>query len=175
MSIALSNIKTPVSAACTVTSALGVGSQTDVVSASQSTAWTNGTGSGAVQLVYHATGTIGTSSNLDLDLYGTLLDKLGNTLNFSKVKAILIRNKGTTGGPDLHVTNGTNGFDTWLMATGDGVKVRCGGCMYLEAPLDETDAYGVTDATGDELRLTNPSGATTIDYEIVILGTGTIS
>ncbi len=80
----------------------------------------------------------------------------------------------TAGGPVKVGGNATNSFSTWLSSadTIDNdqpcVIVNNGGMLYLCAP--DATAYVVTAASGDILKLTNTSGASTATYKIAIWG-----
>lgn len=79
------------------------------------------------------------SPNQDLDLYGTLTDYFGDTINMEFVRAILVWNRSTTAGDDIYwgPLSQANGFAHPWGTDNDGYsRVRASGKDYKEAPLD---------------------------------------
>lgn len=137
-------------------------------------ALTEGTGSGQANKVYSISGTLSTSATSDIDLSGSLTDMVGNAQVFTGIKALVIVNRCTTTGVQLQVGAGSNPWISWLIATGDGIKINpstssAPGFFVLCSPQD---SYAVTAGTADILRLTNLSGSVTLDYDIYIIGIG---
>lgn len=126
----------------------------------------NGTGANKVGAVYSNRGTIVNGVPLDLDLRGTLVSVLdGSVVNFPIITGIFVSNLSTTTLHGLTIGAGANPFISWLIATGDGLKVGAGGMFALYAPID---GYATTIATADILRITSDVGST--DADILILG-----
>jgi hypothetical protein len=98
---------------------------------------TNGTADNQFDILYHDTRTLAASGTYDYDLVGTLLDKLGATVNCVEIIAVLVKNLETTAGIDLAVGNAAAA--QWYSAG------------------------------ADTLRVTNLSGSSTLQYELVIL------
>lgn len=129
-------------------------------------AFTNGVGLNQVDLMWSDTRVLAASAVDALDLAGGLTDVFGNVLTFASVKVVLIWNK-LAANKLLTVGAGSNPFLTWLIATGDGVKIPAGGGICLWNPI--ATGYAVTAGTGDILTITNASGGETT-YDIMILG-----
>jgi hypothetical protein len=53
----------------------------------------------------------------------------------------------------------------------DKVVVRPGGFQMIGVGTGDLNAYGVTAATGDLLRIANSGGTTSVTYDIIIVGT----
>ena len=80
----------------------------------------NGVGANKVEQVGIKTGPIAASGSADVDLAGTLTDPGGDTITFTKVKGLLIKNTSAIG-DGIEIT-GT--FDSWLKAAGADDRVR---------------------------------------------------
>jgi hypothetical protein len=102
-----------------------------------------------------------------LDLAGTLVNNLGQTVTLTKVKGLIIKSAAANGST-LTVGGNVNAFADWLGAATHTVKIRPGGVLCLMAP--DATAYAVTAGTGDLLDITNDDGAAAADYDIVVIG-----
>jgi hypothetical protein len=128
---------------------------------------TTGTGADQADRLYYARRTVSSGTPDDIDLAsGSLTDIYGNALTFARIKGIYIHNRSTTAAEILSVGAGSNPLINWVMASGDGVKVRAGGVFFIFAP--DATAYAVTAATGDILEIAAASGSPS--YDILILG-----
>lgn len=140
---------------------------------------TNGTGSDQANKIYADTNTILAGARNTIDLAGSVSDVYGDTITFTKIKGIILKNTSTTaavlalgGGSD---GAGTNAFDTWIRSAagggaGDGseqVLVRAGGFVMFYTP--DSTAYAVTAGTGDILGIVE-TATLAGSYEIAILG-----
>ena len=127
-----------------------------------------GTGASQADLVFADTRTLAASATEDLDLAGSLVDALGNTLTFVKVKAIYIKAaSGNTNNVEV-TPAAANGFLGPFNAAADQVDIAPGGSMNLTAPVA---GWTVTAGTGDLITITNSAGTTGVTYDIVIIGT----
>lgn len=125
-------------------------------------------GSGTTQLcdlVYHASRTLGTGANETLDLYGGLTDAFGTTLNFARIKAIVIEQ--TSASMTLTVGNAAAPIAFFGPATAT-INVLPSGAIALVGPLA---GWTVTDASADGLKVTNSAGSSST-YKIWIIGGG---
>lgn len=129
---------------------------------------TEGTSSGQADRIYETNGTLSASATLDIDLSGSLTDRIGNTVLFVKVKRIALFNLTSTTGINLQLGAGSNPLSSIWAAAGDALKVGPSGCLVWDSPVD---GFAVTAATADILRITNLSGASSCDYRIVVIGT----
>lgn len=129
----------------------------------------DGTGADQFKQIFTDTRTISASSNEDLDLAGTLVNALGQTITFTKIRAILIKaaaanvNNVVLGGAASNQFVGPFGAATHTIA------VRPGGFFGIAA--NDATGYAVTAGTGDLLRVANSGAGSSVTYDIVILGT----
>lgn len=131
-------------------------------------AFADGTGASQANKFFTDRRTITASGNDDLDLAGALVDAFGTTLTFTAIKGILVA-AAAANANDLNVGGlGTNGFFTWLGATGDLVKIGPGDVML--ATKRSAAGWAVTASTADLLRITNAAGGTSVEYEIALWG-----
>lgn len=127
----------------------------------------DGTGSYQANAEYFGVRSLNGSSNQDLDLYGSLTDPFGTTLNFTKVKAIWFYNlAGQTNAFRVGPAS-SNGFSGPWVDVSDRIAVMPGSCFQLEA-LDA--GWTVTSGTGDKLNVANQHTSAQT-YWIHILGT----
>lgn len=128
----------------------------------------SGVAANQADLIFSDKRTLAGSANEELDLSGALVDVFGDAVVFVKVKCIMVISAAANGG-DIEVGgSGANGFDSWVGAAGDLVKVKPGGAFALFAP--DLAGYAVTASTGDLLRIAN-ADASSADYDIVMIGT----
>ena len=127
--------------------------------------WTNGNGSNQFNRYFDQKVTLAVSTPQSRDLYGSLSDRYGNTLNFVKVKFLWIENLGTVAGEVLTI-DGTFIERIILSGTTPTYKLGPGGIWYTESPVD---GWAVTAGTDDVITL-DPS-AKDFDVRIIIGGT----
>jgi hypothetical protein len=163
-----SKLRVDVSAQQTVPHDLGGAG--DSASKNWSVSFTDGAGAGQANVVWSDTRTINASSNDDLDLAGSLTNALGSTV-FAKVKSLtVVAAEGNTN----NVVVGGAASNTWIGPFADAtdkVVVRPGGVYAISVGDADLNAYAVTAATGDILRIANSGAGTTVTYDIVIIGT----
>ena len=131
-------------------------------------ALTEGTGTGAADLMFADERTLAASSTENLDLAGSLVDPLGATLTFAKVKTIIvIANSGNTN--DVIVGGAaSNAFTGPFQDATDKIAVRPGGFACFAHP---GAGWTVTASTGDILKVANSSSGTPVTYRVIIIGT----
>lgn len=127
-----------------------------------------GTAASKADLIFSDTRTIAASSNEDLDLAGVLTGPLGTTLTFVKVKAIFV--KAASGNTNSVVVKpaSSNGFTGPFGASTHTLTIPPGGALLLAAPVS---GWAVTAGTGDKINIANSSSGTSVDYDIVVVGT----
>lgn len=152
------------------TSTLDLGTAVAQLAKSYTADLTNGTAAGQVDRIFHDTRTLAASANEDLDLAGVLVDALGNSLTFARVKGLII--SAAVGNVNNVVVGNatTNGFISWVGAATHTITVRPGATFSLFAGQTDATGYAVTAATADLLRVANSSSGSTVTYDIVILG-----
>ncbi len=120
----------------------------------------DGTGANAANQVYQATRAL-TAGADSVDLAGTLTDSYGTTVALVRVKAVYVKNTGTTA---LTFGAGSNPFVGMLNSTGT-ITLPPGGFVLLATP--DATGWTVTAGTGD---LINFTGTGTSTYAIAVLG-----
>lgn len=127
-----------------------------------------GTGANQADQLWSDTRTIAASGTDPLDLAGSLVDALGTTLTFARVKGLIVY--AAAGNVNDVVIGGaaSNTFVGPFVDATDKVKVRPGGLLVLMAPA--ATAYPVTASTGDQLLIANSGGTTSVTYDVVIIG-----
>jgi hypothetical protein len=129
--------------------------------------WANGNALQQANAIYMKRHLISTGTPLALDLAGTLIDILGNTITMSKVCAIIVVNNSATAAEITTVGAGSNPLLNWIIATGDGNKAGPGGAVVV---IDESAAaYAVTAGTGDVLQISVAAG-TNVSHDVIIIG-----
>lgn len=126
---------------------------------------TNGVSVNQADVVWHDRRTLVATSE-ELDLYGTLVEAFGVTVDILRVKGIVIYNRNTAGGENLTVGGAAaNTFVNWVGAANDTVIVRPGGVLALWSPR-----FGYQVAAGTTDRLKIDSGTATVSYDVYVLG-----
>ena len=127
----------PLSATLIVQAAINLTSALDLVTGAaplnfkQSNAFADGNGLGQAEDVFSDERTLAASTSEELDLSGGLTNIYGASLTFTKIKAIVVK-ADPTNGDNIEVGgSASNGFDSWVGATGDFVVVVPGGTLAL--------------------------------------------
>lgn len=143
----------------------------DPLNFSSKTKYTNGDAASKANQHWHDKRSLSSGGNEELDLAGGLTDLFGDTVTFTKVKSLYIRNRSTTdtllvGGAASNGWAGTgtpfaNATDIILLAPGAEICIN----------VSSAAGYTVTAGTGDKLKLAHGSTTTAaLDYDIAILG-----
>ena len=130
--------------------------------------FTDGSGANQANKIWTDTRTIAASGTDSLDLNGVLLDAFGATLNFTKIRGLIITADAANTNDVVVGGAGSNGFISWVGAATHTVKVKPGGMMMLAAP--DVNGYAVTAATADLLLITNGGAGTGVNYTITVIG-----
>lgn len=149
----------------THTSALDQSTITDSSQINLSDTLASGTAVDQADQIWHDRRTL-TATSENLDLAGSLVNAFGATLTFARIKGILIKNRSTTAGANLIVGGAAaNQFPLFSDVT-DKIPIGPDGFFFYYDP----SAAGkvVTAGTGDQLKI--DAGASTIDYDIVLIG-----
>lgn len=151
----------------TLTDSLDLGTASAPLDYTKRITLTDGTGANQADKLWHDQRVIAASATDTLDLAGTLVDALGDTVTLARVKAVLVV-ADAANGDDVNVQQpATNGVPLFL-AAGDGIGVKPGGAFLWVAP--DADGVVVTDGTGDLLDLVNVNAAGQATVDIVIVG-----
>lgn len=148
---------------------VGLSTITDDLDQNFTQLFASGTGSQQASNLYHAERTLTASASENLDLSGTLTNGFGVTLNFTEIKALLIK-ASSTNTNDVFVGGGSTSIDTIFSATSGRLRVKPGGVLLLIAPGITTNGYGVTASGGDLLTVANSAGGSSVTYSIIVLG-----
>ena len=154
--------------AATLSNGVDVGTVSYPISYGPNHVFSNGTGANQAKEIFTDTRTLSASATENLDLSGVLLDVFGNSLVFTKIKAMLV-SADPTNTNDVQVGGAaTNAFINWVANATDVVNVKPGGMFMITAP--DANGFAVTAATGDILKVTNSGAGTSVTYTIVIIG-----
>lgn len=129
-----------------------------------------GTAVGQADLAFADRRTLAASANENLDLAGALTDPLGAALTFGHVKAIYIVARSTNTNGVVVGGAATNGFTGPFGGTTPTLTIPPGGFLLLVHP---GAGWTVTAATGDLLKIANAAAGTSVQYDVVIIGTST--
>jgi hypothetical protein len=114
---------------------------------------TNGAATGLTK-IYAAETAIAAGGTNALDLYGTLLDSFGATVNMAKVKLMFLSFSNSMTSASVTLAPGAaNGFTNWNDGATAGVKISAGGAFFLAAP--NAVGYPVSDGGCDALQVVN--------------------
>ena len=130
--------------------------------------WANGGGANQASLVFADTRQIAASGNDDLDLNGSLLDALGATLNFTKIKGIFVAAADANAHDVVIGAAAANQFVGPFGAATHTIAVAPG--FYFLMPNGSAAGWPVTAGTGDILRIANGGAVSAVDYDIVLVG-----
>jgi len=152
----------------THSTALDLGTAALPFSLSSNFTMSSGTAANQADRVFTDTRVLGISATEDLDLAGTLLDAFGVAITFVKVKAIIIKAAAAnTNNVQFSRPAGATGVPLFL-AVSDGLVIPPG---YTFAWFGPGTGVTVTPATGDLITITNGGAGTSVQYDIVIIGT----
>lgn len=139
----------------------------------------SGTSTNQANLSFHDTRSLNAESSETLDLTGSLVDALGRTLTFTAIKAIFIRAKAANT-LTIEIGNAASNPFKGPFYADDGevepterpviTRLAPGQAMLLTAPASGWPVSGA-----DQLKVNNPSAGASSTYDIVIIGTGTVS
>lgn len=130
--------------------------------------FTNGTSAGLANAIWSDKRAIALSANDDLDLAGVLLDPFSGALTFTTIKYILVHAMEANAHNLILGGDTTTSLSTIFGAVTDKIILPPGATFSL---LNPENGYVVTAATADKLRLTNAGSVSTINYEIILIGT----
>lgn len=130
--------------------------------------WTSGTAAGQSDLVFHDQRTLTASSAEDLDLAGSLVGALGNTLTFAEIRLLLITASSANANAVVVSRPAANGVPLFSAAS-DAISIYPGGVFLWASPAD--GGVAVTAGTGDLIHIANSGAGTSVTYDVVIIGT----
>jgi hypothetical protein len=130
----------------------------------------DGTADDQADKIWHDSRSLAAAASDDLDLTALTNSIFGSTvsINFAKIKAILLVNLATTAGDDLTVGGAAaQEWTAWVGAAGDKVRVPTDSALLIS---NRKTGWTVTDGASDTLRIAN-IGANPVTYKIAVLGT----
>jgi hypothetical protein len=136
--------------------------------------FTYGTGDNQVDAYFGDSHGMAADANKQYDLVGGESDPFGDTVSFSKIKAMVLRNTsdelGTPTAAILAVGGGTDGAGTaawvnWVANASDIVNVPAGGMLIITAPED-----GFAIAGGADVLRVEEVASLQCQFEIAFLG-----
>ena len=129
-----------------------------------------GTAAGQADKVFHDRRTLAASTAEDLDLAGVLSDVFGAAITFARVKGLYISAAAANVNNVVVGADATNPWATLLNATGT-ITLRPGAAFCAFAGPADGTGYAVTAGTGDLLQVANSGAGSSVDYDIIIVGT----
>jgi hypothetical protein len=153
--------------------ALDLGSVADNSRLEYARSLADGTAVDQADRLWHDQRTLAGSASENLDLTNLTNTLFGSTVtvNFAKVKALLIINLATTAGEDLLVGGAGAGGNAWSApfdADADAkIAVPADSMLLL---VNKKNGWTVTNGSSDILKIANASGAS-VSYKIAIVGT----
>lgn len=169
MSATLASAKVTVIVNAILSQIIGLQNSQAVIDNALAVSLATGVGLNQADLIYSATPTIAASGNLILDLAGSLKDAFNNSVNFARLKAIIVI-------PALGNTNnvlvggaGSNPFIGPFGSDGSAIiQARPGGMLAMVAP--DAVAWPVVATTGDQLEFANSGSGTGVTFGLVLIG-----
>jgi len=129
--------------------------------------FTTGAAANQANMLWHDKRTLAPSGTEDLDLAGVLVNGLGVTQTFVRIKALVFA-ASLANTNAVNVTRpAANGVPLFL-AAGDGIPLGPGAAFHWVAP--SAAGVVVTPATGDLITVTNAAAGTSVDYDVIVIG-----
>jgi hypothetical protein len=131
--------------------------------------YANGTGAGAVDLMYEAAISLA-STTLTIDLT-SLTAPDGSAVNFARIRELYVLNYSATAGFDLLVEQGATNPWAYVPATANAFKCAANGGQYYLRDLNSTGAGNGLVTGGSSKTIKFDSGAHTVTFYLLLLGT----
>lgn len=155
-------------AVASIGSALDLQDALSALNKKYSTTLTDGTGDGQANQIFSDQRTLGASASESLDLAGTLVNPLGATINFSKIKAMIFKAADSNVNDVVIGGAATNGFFAMFGAAAHTIKLKPRGVFMLTAP--DANGLTVTPNTGDLLQVANGGAGSNVTYDVILIG-----
>lgn len=134
-----------------------------------SASFTMGTNAGQANKSYRVQQSIAANTTVHFDLTNSLVDSFGVTLNFTKIKSVLVAIISPDGSKKLRI-GPQNAANAWQGPFGGvGAEVYLETVNWLHLCDHVGDGWDVTATTADHLPIRNPT-ANSVDFVIWILG-----
>lgn len=146
-----------------LTNALDLSTPRDPLQLSWTQTIASGSGTGQANKHFHDQYTISASGTQAVDLAGSVTNAFGQTVSFTRLKALLVVNSGAT---DITIEpNVSSGFSAMFA---DVVTIKAGG-VFLLAGFDSS-GYTVASGSADQLLITNLSSGASATVSVVAIG-----
>ena len=133
--------------------------------------YTSGSSADQASTEWDDTRTLAASTSENIDLSGVLLDVFGNKIADTKLREIIIvASESNTNNIEVGGA-GSNAFLLFKDAT-DIAVIEPGGKFYMSWP---NTGRTVTAATGDILKIANAGAGSSVTYDIIVVGVGTLT
>lgn len=146
---------------------LDLGNASFPFSLSQEWPLASGVGAAQADRVFTDTRTLALSATEDLDLAGSLVDAFGAVITFVTIKGVIVRAAvGNTNA--VNVTRPAANGVTLFTAVSAGIALKPG---YVFAWFGSGAGITITPGTADLLTFTNGGAGTSVNYDVIIIGT----
>ena len=153
----------------TATKALDLTTSRDVLDINVTTTLSNGTGANQANQHWHDQRSLAAAASEELDLAGGLTDVFGDTVTFTRIKAMYIKNNGTASSLRVGGATATQ-FYPFVVDSSDILLIKPGGRVYIEAP--DVNGMSVGAGTADTLKIAHGNeDSVALTYDIVLIGT----
>jgi hypothetical protein len=171
--MALTTCNLKVTLGATLTSPLDLSTPDDALNQNKSVVLSNGTGAESGDQTWHDRRTLTTGASETLDLYGTLTNAFGATVQFNMIRILWIINNSTAS--TLQIGGAAaNAFSPMFANSSDILVLRPSGATYpamvaLTAP--DATGYDVTSGTADQLKIAHGGeNSASLTYDIILIG-----
>jgi hypothetical protein len=147
---------------------LDVGTAMYPVQFTASSVFTDGTGANQAKKIFTDTRTLSASATESLDLFGSLVDAYGVTMNAAKLKGIVVT-AAAANTNSVQVTRPAANGVPLFMAASDGIALTPGASFCAVFP--DANGVAVTASTGDLITFTNSAGSTSVTYTLILIYT----
>ena len=168
MATAINSLTISASVGWDTTNVLDLSTAHDKATLSYTDSLTDGTSADQCKMVWHDQGTIASGGSAAIDVAGSLTDAFGNSAVFTKIKGIMLLNKGVASGSSFTETSGENIITSTstLTSASHAAPLEPGGVMLFTSPKV---GGTVTASSADTITLSR-AGSSTVTYQIVIWG-----
>jgi len=158
-----------ISASAQLTNAQDLGSASASTPFTRSVNLSSGTTAGKADRSFSDRRVLAASATEDLDLSGALLDALGGSAAFVRIKGLIIS---ASSGNTNNVVVGAAGSNAWaaLLNAAGTLTLKPGATVAFMAGVGDAVGWPVTAGTGDLLKIANSGSGTGVTYDIVVIG-----
>lgn len=143
------------------------GKREDAFEVAMGLTFEDGTGNQKINNVWHDERTLAASGSESIDLAGTLTNRFGQAVTFTRVRGIIVRADPANTNDVVIGGAPSNGFVGPFGAAAHTVQVRPGDIFAI---TNQNLGWLVTAGTGDLLRILNSGAGTSVKYKILLMG-----